>query len=168
MITGGTRDPPRQIGAPGGLDGFHRTATARTFDDADDGQTEFIGHLLRHHGLFLDGGIGRAATYREIVTAHHYGTAVYHAAPDHTICCLQMREIAVVVVAGLASNGAHFVKTTCVEQRVYAFAHGKSSAIVLAFHLVGAAHLPGKRLAGTQFVEFGLPGHGVRWRLPGL
>ena len=47
-----------QIGAAGCLNGFDRSTTARSFDQANDRHAEPCRQLLRHFGLTLDRGIG--------------------------------------------------------------------------------------------------------------
>src|SRR6185437_15125787 len=65
------------------------------------------------------------------------------------------------IVFRLARNGADFMKAVAVEQRVDPFAHGEPAAVVLALHLVDAAHLARQRLTPPQIVQFGLPIHAV-------
>ena len=66
---------------------------------------------------------------------------------------------AVGIILGLAGNGADLMEAAAVDQGLDALAHREPPALVLALHLVGAAHLARHALARPQLVELCLPVH---------
>ena len=149
----------RHIGVAVGLDGLHRAAAAGAVDQPYDRQPKLVRHLLRHHLLLPDGGIGGAAAHREVVAADHDRSAVDPAASEHEIGRLQRLKLAVVAVAAAPRDRADLVEAVRVEQAVDALAHREPAGIVLALDLFGPAHLPGERLAPPQFFDLGFPAH---------
>ena len=57
------------VGAPGLLVGLDAAAAAGAVDEPDDRQAQLPGHPLAVDLLGVDGGIGRAATHGEVVSA---------------------------------------------------------------------------------------------------
>ena len=152
-------DHLRHIGALVDLERLHRAAAAGAVNQPNDGQAQFVGHLFGQRGLGPDGSIGRPATHREVITLQHDGPAVESATTDQRVAGVEVEEIALVVVAGLARDRADLVKTAGVQQCVDAFSNRQFAAIVLAFDLVRTAHSTSERLAAMQFIDFGLPTH---------
>ena len=93
------------------------------------------------------------------VSRNRDGTSVDPAPAHHEIAGHQMRKVVLAVVLGHAGDAADLAERLLVEQLLDALACGKAAAIVLAFHLVGAAHLARHLLAAAQLVHFRLPGH---------
>ena len=149
------------VGAAVGFDGFDGAAAAGAFDEADEGEAELVGHLFGEDVFGADGGVGGAAADGEVVGDDDDGAVVNAAAADDDVGGGEVDEFAGIVVLGAAGDGAGFVEGAVVEEAVDPFASGEASAFVLALHFVGAAHLVGEGLTALEFVEFGLPGHGV-------
>ena len=152
-------DAARQIGRASGLDGFHRTATTRAFDHANDRQPEVMRHLFRHLRLGRNRRIGRTAAHGEIVADHDNRATIDLAAAEHAIRRCELREFAGRVVVRDAGYGTHLVKAFGVDQFIDALANRKPALVMLALDLVNAAHLPRERFAPGELVEFRLPGH---------
>ena len=152
-------DAAGQIGRALGLDGFHRTAAAGAFDDADDRQTKIVRHFLRHQRLGRDRGIRRAAAHGEIVADHDHGAAIHLAAAEHAIGWRQVLQLAVVVIFSDAGDRADFVEAFGIDQFVDAFANGQPALVALSLDLLNASHLARERFAPSEVVEFGLPDH---------
>ena len=87
------------------------------------------------------------------------GRPSIHGAAHHAIGRRELGQRSRLAVFGLAGDGADLVEAALVDQAVDAFAHREPAAVVLALHLVGAAHLAGHALARPQFVQLRLPGH---------
>ena len=149
----------RHVGAAGGLDGLDRAAAARALDHADQRHAILVGVALDEDVLLLDRGVGRAAAHREVVAGDGDGPAVDLGAAHHGVGRHQVDEVVAAVVLGLAGDAADLAERVLVDQPVDALAHGEAAAIVLALHLVGAAHAPGHLLTAAQLVHLRLPGH---------
>ncbi len=81
-----------------------------------------------------------AAAHGEVVAGDRYGTAV-DAGPAHDgIGGREVDEIVAAVIFGLAGDAADLPEGAVIDQPVDALAHGQAAAVVLALHLVGAAH----------------------------
>jgi hypothetical protein len=149
----------RHVGTACRFDGLHRAAAARTLDHADQRHAVLVGEALDEVGLLLDRGVGRAAAHREVVAGDGNRPAVDLAASHHGIGRRQLDEVVAPVVLRLARDRAELAERALVEQPVDALAHGEPAAIVLALHLVCAAHAPGHLLTPAQLIHFRLPGH---------
>ena len=153
----GAAEAARQIGAARGLDGLYRTTTARALDDADDGQAQLVGHALGNDGFFRDGGIGRAAAHGEVVARDDDRTSVDRRATGNPVRRREALQLVLLVVAGHAGNGADLAQRAWIDQFSDPLTDGEPAAIVLAAHLVGAAHYPCVALALSQLVKLRLP-----------
>ena len=71
----------------------------------------------------------------------------------------EIDQVVASVIFRLAGDAADLAERTLVEQPVDALADGEPSAIVLALHLVGAAHALRHFLTAAQLVHFRLPAH---------
>ena len=147
----------RHVGAAGGLDGLDRAAAARALDHADQRHAKLVGVALDEELLLLDRGVGRAAAHGEVVAGHRDVPAVDLGAAHHGVGRRQLHQVVLAVVVGLAGDAADLAEAVLVDQPVDALAHGEPAAVVLALHLVGAAHLLRHLLAAAQLVEFRLP-----------
>ena len=149
----------RHVGAAGRLDGLDRAAAARALDHADQRHAVLVGVALDEDVLFLDGGVGRAAAHREVVAGDGDGPAVDLGAAHHGVGRHQVHKVVAAVIFGLAGDAADLAERVLVDQPVDALAHGEAPAVVLALHLVRAAHAPGELLAAAQLVHFRFPRH---------
>ena len=86
-------------------------------------------------------------------------SAVDLAAPHHHVGGGQVDQIVATVIFGLAGDTAEFAEGILVEQPFDTFAHREPATIVLALHLVGAAHPLRHLLTAAQLVHFRLPAH---------
>ena len=149
----------RHVGAARRLDGLDRAAAARALDHADQRHAILVGVALDEDVLFLDGGVGRAAAHREVVAGDGDVPAVDLGAAHHGIGRHQVEKVVAAVIFGLAGDAADLAERALVDQPVDALAHGEAPAVVLALHLVRAAHAPGELLAAAQLVHFRFPRH---------
>ena len=152
-------DPARQIGPPGGLDGFHRATAAGALDDADDRQAKLGGHLLGHQRLLANGGIGGAAPHGEIVAHHHDRPAVDARTAKYAVRRRELLKLVLRVVTRPPGDRADFMEAAGIDQRVDPLAYGEPPAVVLALDLVGPAHGARHALAAPQLLELALPVH---------
>ena len=152
-------DTARQVGCSPGFDGLDRAAAAGTLDDADDGQSEIMRHLLGHQRFRGDRSIRRAAAHGKIVADHDHGAAVDPAAAEHAVRRRQLGEFAARVILADPGDSADLVKTVWIHQPVDALANGEPALVVLPLDLVNASHLARERFAPGEVVELRLPGH---------
>jgi biotin carboxyl carrier protein len=157
-------DPiPRRIGwhisVAHRLDGLDRTASAGAVDQADEGHAQLVRHLLGHHLLAADRGIGRTAAHGEIVTADHDRPALDPPAPEHEIGGPERLKLAIVAVLRASGECADLVKAAGIEQLLDPLAHREPPGIVLALDLVRPAHLARQGLTAAQFLDIGFPAH---------
>lgn len=160
-IPAGAADAARQIGCALGLDGLDRAAAAGALDDADDGQTEVVRHLLRHQGLCRDRRIRRAAAHREIVADHDHGAAVDACTAEHAVRRRHGFQLARGIILTDAGDGTDLVEAALVDQFVDAFPNSQPALVMLSLDLVNAAHLPREGFAPGELVEFRLPVHSL-------
>ena len=83
------------------------------------------------------------------------------ARPITALAGIRCDEILVLVVLGLAGHAADLAERARIDQAIDALAHRETAAVMLALHLVRAAHLPRHRLAPVQLVDLRLPRHVV-------
>lgn len=152
-------DAARQVRRALGLDGLDRTAAAGAFDDADDGQTEIMRHLLRHQRLCGDRRIRRTTTDREIVADHDHGAAIDARAAEHAVRRRQFLKLAAGIVLTDAGDGTNLVEAAAINQLVDTLPNSQPALVMLSLDLVNAAHLPREGFAPGELVEFRLPVH---------
>ncbi len=146
-----------QVGASCGLDRLHRTAAARSFNQANDRHAELRRDLLRHLGLALDGGVGRSTAQREVIAGDDHWPPIHGAAPEYAVSGNETDDVAFRIIARLAGDAADFLEAARIEQSVYALTHGQAATRVLPGDTVLATELACQRLPLAQLGQFGFP-----------
>ena len=134
----------RDVGAAHHLDRLHRPAPAHPVDQPQVREPELEGEALGVVALGPDRGVGRAAPHGEVVAGDHHRAPVDlgHAADE--VRRQERLQLAVVVVRAHAGDRAELVEGAAVDDPLDALADGELAELVLAGHLVGAAHLVGQ------------------------
>src|SRR5262245_34971323 len=109
--------------------------------------------------LALDGRVGGAAAYREIVTAHDDRRSVDARAPEDEVGRNQLLQVVIGIVCPPARDLADLVKATLVDEERDPLTDRVPSSLALPFHPLRAAQLIGEPLAAPQLVHFRLPVH---------
>ena len=146
-----------EIGVAARLRGLNRAAAARTLNDADDRDAQFLRHPFGQHGFLGDRCIGRTATHREVVARDDNRAAVDRRAPGDTIGGQETGQPALLVIGALAGYRTDLAETAAIDETFYTLTDGETPAGLLAGHLVGPPHLAGEPLPNAKLIQLRLP-----------
>src|SRR6185437_4136258 len=125
----------------------------------DQWQAKLQRHLLADDLLAADRCVCGTAAHREIVAPHHHRPALDKATPDDEIRRHEAVEGAGRAILRLSGDRAHLVKAAGIEKPGNPLAYSQLAAVMLAFDLLGSAHLPRQRLPPAQLLDVAFPAH---------